>query len=88
MKILTCFTSVQLYTQGGKNVPVDGNDPYGPCDNWWSQVMFDNALFITVSCEHLLGETLVLSLHHLRESLFNMTRGDEDIEGGEGFKNF
>ena len=53
LNILTCFTSVQLYTQSDENVPVLGNDSYGPCGNWWNQVIFDNAVFIVVGFKSL-----------------------------------
>ena len=48
LKILTCFTPVQLYTQRDSNMPVLRNDSYGPCGNWWNQVIFDNTVFIVV----------------------------------------
>ena len=53
MKILTCFTSVQLHTQSDVSVPLQRKDSYGPCDNWRNQVVFDNAVLIVVGYKGL-----------------------------------
>ena len=80
MKILTCFTSAQLYPQSDENVPVLRNDSYGPCGDWWNQVIFDNTVFIVVGFKSLKKNNCFVkcrffSLYHFKRprlsSLFN-----------------